>query len=87
MKRYLVSLGQLRGILDGLFVDEISAKAIAQIGRRAGASNATRRRDITAVSVVLRWCVAQGWREDNYEILAAPVKEASTSQTKLASSP
>jgi integrase/recombinase XerD len=65
MKRYLVSLGQLRGILDELHVDEITARTIAQIGRRAGVSNATRRRDITAVSVVLRWCVAQGWCEDN----------------------
>lgn len=65
MKRYLVSLGQLRGILDSLTVDEITARTIAQIGRRPGASNATRRRDITAVSVVLRWCCAQDWREDN----------------------
>jgi integrase/recombinase XerD len=40
-------------------------RTIAQIGRRPGISNATRRRDITAVSVVLRWCVAQNWREDN----------------------
>lgn len=65
MKRYLVSLGQLRGILDELYVDEITMRTIAQISRRAGISNATRRRDITAVSVVLRWCVAQNWREDN----------------------
>lgn len=65
LKRYLVSLGQLRGILDDLYVDQISTRTIAQIGRRAGVSNATRRRDITAVSVVLRWCVSQSWREDN----------------------
>ncbi len=65
MKRYLVSLGQVRGILDDLHVDEITVRTIAQIARRPGASNATRRRDITAVSVVLRWCAAQGWREDN----------------------
>jgi integrase/recombinase XerD len=65
LKRYLVSLGQLRGILDELFVDEITPRTIAQIGRRPGVSNATRRRDITAVSVVLRWCVSQNWREDN----------------------
>jgi integrase/recombinase XerD len=65
MRRYLVSLGRLRGILDDLFVDEISSRTVAQIARRAGASNATRRRDITAVSVVLRWCAGQGWREDN----------------------
>lgn len=84
MKRYLVSLGQLRGILDGLFVDEIGAKTIAQIGRRPGASNATRRRDITAVSVVLRWCVAQGWREDNPGIMAQiPVQKCNGNATKF----
>jgi integrase/recombinase XerD len=65
MTRYLVSLRQLRGILDELYIDEINARTIAQIARRAGVSNATRRRDITALAVVLRWCVSQGWREDN----------------------
>ena len=65
LKRYLVSIGQLRGILDRLYLDEISSKTISQIARRGGVSNATRRRDITAVSAVLRWCVAHEWREDN----------------------
>lgn len=65
LTRYQTSLRQLRGILDSLHVDEINARTIAAIARRAGVSNATRRRDMTAVSVVLRWCVSQGWREDN----------------------
>lgn len=65
LKRYLVSLGQLRGIMDGLYVDEITSRTISGIARRAGASNPTRRRDITAVSAVLRWCVVHSWREDN----------------------
>lgn len=65
LKRYLVSLGQVRGILDALYVDEITTKTISQLARRPGPSNATRRRDLTAVAVVLRWCCAQGWREDN----------------------
>jgi integrase/recombinase XerD len=65
VKRYLVSLGQLRGILDQLYVDEITTRTISQIARRPGITNATRRRDLTAVSAVLRWCVAHGWREDN----------------------
>lgn len=65
MKRYLVSLRQLDGVLSPLYVDEISLRTIAEIARRPGATNATRRRDITAVSVVLRWCVSQSWREDN----------------------
>jgi integrase/recombinase XerD len=65
LKRYLVSLKQLRPFLDDLYVDEIGRKKIAEIARRAGVTNATRRRDLTAVSVVLRWAVSQGWREDN----------------------
>lgn len=65
MKRYLVSLGQVRGTLDELYVDEISPRSISRIARRAGVSNATRRRDLTAVSVVLRWCAAHSWIEHN----------------------
>lgn len=65
LNRYRVSLGQLRGYLDTLYVDEITRKTISQIARRAGVTNATRRRDLTAVSAVLRWCAAHGWREDN----------------------
>lgn len=65
LKRYLVSLGQVREILEGMYVDEITSKTISRIARRPGASNATKRRDLTAVAVVLRWCVAHSWREDN----------------------
>jgi integrase len=64
-RRYVVSLGQLRSIMDNLFIDQIDYRTVSSIARRSGASNATRRRDLTAVSVVLRWCVAHGWREDN----------------------
>lgn len=65
IQRYLCSLAKVRGFLDELHVDEITAGVIAKLARRAGVTNATRRRDITAVSAVLRWCVAQGWRQDN----------------------
>lgn len=65
VRRYVVSLGQLRPFLDDLYVDEITTRTVSKIARRAGVSNATRRRDLTALSVVLRWCVAHGWREDN----------------------
>lgn len=65
LKRYQVSLRQLRPYLENLYVDEIGRKKIAEIARRAVVSNATRRRDLTAVSVVLRFTVAQGWRDDN----------------------
>lgn len=65
LKRYLVSFRQVRQIMDGLYVDEITSRTISQIARRPGASNSTRRRDITAVTAVLRWCAGHGWREDN----------------------
>jgi len=65
LERYKFSLAKVRGILDGLYVDQIDLRTIAKIARRPGVTHATRRRDITAVSAVLRWCVAQGWRQDN----------------------
>lgn len=75
--RYLVSLGQVRPILDDLYVDQITrGGAIAEIAGRIGITNATRRRDLTAVSSVLEWCVAKGWRDDN------PARERSRSSIK-----
>jgi integrase/recombinase XerD len=65
LKRYLASLGQMRGILDALYVDEINKKTISRIAFRKDISNATRRRDLTAVSAVLKYCIAKSWREDN----------------------
>ena len=65
LKRYQGSLRQHRGLLDHLYLDEITTGTIAKIAKRPGVSNATRRRDITAVSVVLRWCVSQEMCEDN----------------------
>lgn len=64
-KRYLVSLRQVQAHMDALFVDQIAVRTIAKIAGRAGATNATRRRDLSAVSSVLRCCVNWGWREDN----------------------
>ncbi len=65
LKRYLVSLKQIRGHLNDLYVDEVTTRTIAKIAGRKGITNATRRRDLTAASSVLRYCVAQGWRDDN----------------------
>lgn len=65
LTRYLVSLKQVRSILDALYVDEIARSVISKIAHRSGVTNATRRRDITAVSAVLRWCVSKGWIEEN----------------------
>ena len=64
-KRYLVSLRQVAPLMDGLYIDQITPRTISGIARRSGITNATRRRDLTAVSMVLRWCSAHGWREDN----------------------
>lgn len=65
VKRYLVSLRQVDSVLGEKFVDEIGRTLIAKIAGRRDITNATRRRDLTAVSSVLRWCVAQNWIESN----------------------
>lgn len=68
LDRYTTSIGKVRGIMDDLYVDEVGTKTIAKIvrERRAeGVTNATINRDLTAVSSVLRYCCAQGWRDDN----------------------
>ncbi len=64
--RYLSSIAQLRTILDPLYVDEINRGVMSKIARRSGVTNATRRRDLTAVSAVLRWCVGHEWAEENH---------------------
>lgn len=68
LKRYQTSLKQLEPYLDDLYQDEINRRKIAEIvsGRiKLKVTNATIRRDLTAVSSVLAACVAWGWREDN----------------------
>lgn len=63
--RYVSSLRQVDGILGKLYIDEIGVKHIAKIAHRGGVSNATKRRDLTVVSVVLRACVGWGWIDSN----------------------
>lgn len=66
--RYTVSLGQLRPWLDDKDVHEVDAKLLKQIvhdRQRAGATNATIRRDMTAVSSVLAHAVDKEWIEEN----------------------
>lgn len=68
VKRYLVSLAQVRPMLETLFLDEIDARTIAKIvtvRTKRGATNATIQRDLTAVSIVLRFAVRQGWLVTN----------------------
>lgn len=64
-KRYIVSLRQVYPLLQTLYVDQVDRQVIAKIAGRTGVTNATRRRDLTAVSRVLAACVQWGWREDN----------------------
>lgn len=67
-ERYQVSLGQMRAWLDDKDVHEIDGKLLKQIvqdRQRMGVTNATIRRDMTAVSSVLAHCVDQDWAEEN----------------------
>lgn len=67
-KRYAVSLRQLEAWLLPLYLDEITKAKVAEVirGRQAtGATNATVRRDLVALSSVLDFAEGQGWRDDN----------------------
>lgn len=66
--RYAVSLEQLRPWLTGRRLPEIGKGLVGEIvaGRRkAGASEATIRRDLTALSSVLQFAEANDWHEGN----------------------
>jgi integrase/recombinase XerD len=66
--RYVSSLGQVRTWLDPRAVQEITGTVLRELvkGRqRQGVSNASIRRDLTAVSSVLAHCVDEGWVEEN----------------------
>jgi integrase/recombinase XerD len=62
------SLGKLRSFLDGLYLDEVDGAVVGQIvdARIAnGVSNATIKRDLVALSSVLKFAQARKWRPDN----------------------
>lgn len=68
LKRYAVSVAQVTPYLEALSVDKIDAKVIAglvQARRKAGATPATCKRDLTAISSVLRCAQTLGQREGN----------------------
>jgi integrase/recombinase XerD len=68
IRRYLVSLGQVRPLLEGCYLDEIDRALIGEIirdRRSKGASNATIRRDLGAVSSVLGFCEDETWISAN----------------------
>ncbi len=62
--RYLSSLRMVYPILGPLYLDEIGKAVIARIAARAP-TNASRRRDLTAVSAVLHAAEGWGWVERN----------------------
>jgi integrase/recombinase XerD len=68
LDRYITSLAQLRAWLDDKLVQDIDAGALRDLvkGRqRQGVTNATIRRDLTAISSVLAHAIDEGWLEDN----------------------
>lgn len=68
LARYCVSLRQVHDHLQHLYVDQITRKVIADLvtaRRKAGATNATINRDLTAVSAVLAAAVEWGAAETN----------------------
>jgi len=67
-QRYAVSLGKLEPFLDGLYLDEVDGAVVGEIidGRIAnGVTNATIKRDLVALSSVLKFAQARKWRPDN----------------------
>ena len=68
-KRYACSLGMLETFVAGKFLDEIDGRLVADIIRdrrtEGDVTNATINRDLTALSSVLEFAIAQEWREDN----------------------
>jgi len=67
-KRYAVSLGQVEPWLKSLYLEEITRKTLATMIRdrkEAGASHATIRRDLTAISSVLHYAISNEWIEAN----------------------
>lgn len=68
-ERYMVSIRQVTPFFLDLRVDQITKRAIAGMisaRTRAGASNATIRRDLTALSRLLASCIAWGWLDENH---------------------
>ena len=67
-KRYVVSLKQCEDHLIPLTIEKLDSKAVAalmQARRAAGATPATIRRDLTAISSVIEFAAGMGWVEGN----------------------
>jgi len=67
-KRYAVSLSQANPYFRKVSIDAIDGNMVAEFisaRRKSGAKPATIRRDLTAISRVLEYAEAMGWREGN----------------------
>lgn len=67
-QRYLDSLLQVRPFIHKYDVDKVDGKVIVNLinqRRKMGVTDATIRRDLTAVSAVLKYAEDQNWREGN----------------------
>lgn len=100
MKRYAVSIAQCEAHLLPLDIAKIDGKVIADLigaRRKLGATPATVRRDLTAISRVLEYAEAMEWREGNPTLskkkllkerrdpIALPTEEAIAAMLKAAS--
>lgn len=68
VKRYLISLAQCRPVLDGVDlhrIDVAKLRELVKARRIQGASTATIRRDLTAISSVLDHAIGEGWIDEN----------------------
>lgn len=67
-KRYAVSFRQLRGFLDHLSIQQVTAETLKEMikeRKRSGVTNATIRRDLTALSSVFNHGIDEGWITEN----------------------
>jgi integrase/recombinase XerD len=67
-RRYACSLEQLQPYLDGKMLSAIDGRLVSEIAQArasTGASNATIKRDLVALSSVMNYTIDQGWRDDN----------------------
>jgi integrase len=67
MRRYLTSIAKLDEVFGPLRIAEVNTAKVSEYVslRTRTTSNATIRRDLTALSRLMAACVAWGWRDDN----------------------
>ena len=63
--RYLTSLRMVDPILGDLDLGQVDRRTMSKVAGRRGPTNATKRRDLTAISQVMRAACSWGWIEHN----------------------